>query len=184
MEGCLVSFLVLLSVIQIATFEVPQLETKQDIFARVPNWTILRNRKSADCRMGTFYKNGTQVLIYFNTANRRADFTFSNEAWQSLKVGQKKKLRIVFFPSNRFASGEGAVVSSRNGGGVAINLGFSDGLTLLNDFSRAKFFNLAADDISLGSFPLDGSSRAIELLINCAVELATEGAAGDPFAKN
>lgn len=90
-------------------------------------------------------------------------------------------MTLLFFPTNRFASGESTVVTSKVDDTLAINLGFYEGDTFLTDFSQAKTFNVAIESTSLGTYPLTQSGKAIALLRECAIDAAIQGAEGDPF---
>jgi len=151
------------------------------LWANVGQWQI-RIDKSVNygCFMLGSYTQGTLLRIGFDQNNRNGYLLVGNDAWRSLRVGNRYDIVLRF---DRAAPWRGRATARTigSGGMVFLHLTF-DNPRFLIELARRIYLTIYYDGDVVTRLPLRGTSAATEELLRCQRAADAGRPAQDPFS--
>ena len=153
------------------------------LWAHVGQWQI-RIDKSVNygCFMLGSYTQGTLLRIGFDQNNRNGYLLVGNDAWRSLRVGNRYDIVLRF---DRAAPWRGRATARTigSGGMVFLHLTF-DNPRFLVELARRIYLTIYYDGDVVTRLPLRGTSAATEELLRCqrAADAGRPDDPQDPFS--
>jgi hypothetical protein len=151
------------------------------LWANVGQWQI-RIDKSVNygCFMLGSYTQGTLLRIGFDQNNRNGYLLVGNDAWRSLRVGNRYDIALRFDGAAPWR-GRATARTIGSGGMVFLQLTF-DNPRFLVELARRIYLTIYYDGEVVTRLPLRGTSAATDELLRCQRAADVGRPAQDPFS--
>ena len=144
------------------------------------DWTLAE--MPGGCMVYSNSGRGTVVSVWGFTGQEKLGFLIQNRSWESLREGQRYKLKVGFDSKEALpVEATGRTDIDDDGPGLFFTVtpgGNSEGSRFVNAFTSAKGMEISSDGV-VESVPLLDSRRAMTSLAGCLSEQWKSAAPGD-----
>lgn len=149
-------------------------------WGEVAGWMVRVDHTLEDsCFAMRVYEDETVLRIGINSADSKYYFLIANHHWESLRDGQTYPINIQFDDEDVWdAPAYGVII----GGSVALWINFSN-VDFWGEFGVAKAVKLSRNQKLIGKYLLDGSYKAVEMVVACQKKSHQGRPIRDPFAE-
>ncbi|WP_230281660.1 hypothetical protein [Croceicoccus sp. Ery15] len=156
-----------------------QQTSQTTVLKNIGAWTIgIDHTLNESCFAVVPYKEGTVFRIGFNYSTNSNYVMIGNNAWQSLRDGDKHNL-VYQFDDLEPWDAPASVVTMGNSSFLWTNFSNNE---FWDEFVSASWLNISRGDRSIGSLSLYQSAEAMSALADCQKTANRSRQASDPFA--
>lgn len=149
-------------------------------WGQVGGWKIMVDRSVGDgCFALQPYADGTTLRMGVDRENGALYFLFGNDAWKSIEIGKKYRLRFVFDGTNPY---DGELTASQIGKGATVLVHRNISKAFLNDFAQRNTMEIYYRDSRIAFLSLRNTMAAMSEVANCQNEFGFTKKASDPFS--
>jgi len=168
-----------LLLISLSTVSSSQSQSPED---RIGGFSLYKN--ADNCTILASYSNGETVVLKYNAKTKDATLGFTNKNATSLTEKDEKGIEVDFLNGRKLDDGWGetnfSVTVERDGSRLFVSQPLDP--ELLTDFAKNRTIAFFYSKKLIGSYALDGSSKAVPALKACAMKVAGYNPK-DPFAE-
>jgi hypothetical protein len=158
----------------------PALATDSIPYANSGEWAIKIDTSLGGCFMLGTWERGTAVRIGINRNEKNGYLMLADPKWQSLRLGNKYKLKFQFDDETPW---EGISTARKIGDTTVLHGTFGDG-KFLREFAAKQGFRIYYEGNTVAQLRLTGSLAAMQTVYQCQQKVdAVLTRNSDPFAR-